>query len=190
MKQNPIATILLAGGREIVAELYPEDAPNTVASFIWLAKRGCFDHHAIERVVPGWVLDVSYTAFGNEECKYLIANESRSRGFSNNLSMDIGTIAMGGYGPDGIAGGEFFFPFTHDERLDGHYPAFGKVVRGLEEILRIERVELRPVPNDLGVKINVPINPEIIEQVRVETFGVLYPEPVRLKGHALPENWR
>ena len=53
--QHPIATITMENGAQIVVELYPEEAPNTVNSFIFLARQGVFDHYAIQRVVPGWV---------------------------------------------------------------------------------------------------------------------------------------
>ena len=72
---NPIATLHMANGRNIVIELLPESAPNTVNSFIYTASRGYLDHHAIERIVPGNWVDVSYTAFGKKECRYLIPNE-------------------------------------------------------------------------------------------------------------------
>ena len=72
---NPIATLHMANGRKIVIELLPESAPNTVNSFIYTASRGYLDHHAIERIVPGNWVDVSYTAFGKKECRYLIPNE-------------------------------------------------------------------------------------------------------------------
>ena len=49
---NPIATLHMANGRNIVIELLPESAPNTVNSFIYTASRGYLDHHAIERIVP------------------------------------------------------------------------------------------------------------------------------------------
>lgn len=187
-KKHPIATITLENGKEIICELYPEEAPNTVNSFIYLAKLGVFDNYKIQRVVPGWVLDVSYTAFGKEVAKYLIPNESRSQGFPNMLKLEPGTIAMGGYEPDEIAGGEWYFPYT-SENLDGRYPAFGKVLSGWEEVERIEKVPLRPVPTRQNLEINEPITPEIIRSVTVETFGVDYPEPVRYTDHELPFNW-
>lgn len=50
---DPIAVMTMENGAEIVIELLPAHAPNTVASFIHLAKLGVFDVHAIERIVPG-----------------------------------------------------------------------------------------------------------------------------------------
>ena len=40
---NPIATITMADGRVMTAELYPEKAPHTVHHFISLANTGFSD---------------------------------------------------------------------------------------------------------------------------------------------------
>ena len=69
---NPKATLHMANGADIVIELLPQAAPNTVNSFIYAASHGYLDHHAIERIVPGNWVDVSYTAFGHKELQYLI----------------------------------------------------------------------------------------------------------------------
>ena len=63
MKKNPVATITFSNSSVIQIELYPDIAPNAVTSFIYLAKQGVYDHYPIERIVPGWVLDMSYHAF-------------------------------------------------------------------------------------------------------------------------------
>lgn len=191
MQQRPIVTFTMAHGPEIIIELYPEEAPNTVNSFLSLAQKGCFDGHAIERIVPGFVVDASYRAFSREACKYLIDNESRSCGHQNALRVEPGVIAMGGYGEDGIAGGEFFFPLEYHERLDGNYPAFGKILSGLPEILRWQTLPLRrvPYPENPDIEINEPEEPLVIASVRAETFGVSYPEPIRRSMNRKPPSW-
>ena len=42
-------------GGEIRIELYPEDAPKTVESFITLSKKGFYDGLTFHRIVPGFV---------------------------------------------------------------------------------------------------------------------------------------
>ena len=93
---NPIATLHMANGRKIVIELLPESAPNTVNSFIYTASRGYLDHHAIERIVPGNWVDVSYTAFGKKECRYLIPNEFELNPDVVPLDSHPGAVCMGG----------------------------------------------------------------------------------------------
>ena len=96
MKKHPIATIEMSSGKNIVIELYPEEAPNTCASFIWLANRGRYDNKTVDRIVPGFVIQPSYSEFDHEECKYEIDGEFLSNGFPNHLKNDVGCIAMGG----------------------------------------------------------------------------------------------
>lgn len=186
--KNPIAVIALTTGAEIELELLPEIAPNAVTSFLYLARRGVFDGQTIERVVPGWVLDMSYHAFHNPEACYFIPNDVNSGRY---LEASFGTVGMGGYGPPDISGGEFFFPLADCPAITGKYPIFGRVTRGLEELRRLEQVETRPVtyPGLPDVKINTPVEPVGIEKVTVETFGVEYGEPVRLSGIEKPHFW-
>ncbi|NLT58960.1 MAG: peptidylprolyl isomerase [Clostridiales bacterium] len=175
-------------GSKIVILLRPDQAPNTVASFIHLASLGCFDGHAIQRIVPGYVADMSYSAFGKEQAKYLIANESRNHGVDNTLPVEPGKICMGGYSA-GIAGGEFFFPYAYHEKLQGNYPAFGEVLEGWEEVERWATVALVPVPSEY-VEINRPEVPIVIRRVTVDCKGQEFPPPVKLEGAKLPSTWR
>ena len=192
MDKRPQATITMEDGSEIIIELYPEEAPNTVNSFINLANRGLFDGHAIQRIVPGYVVDVSFNAFGHAECKYLIENESRSCGFPNNIRVEPGVIAMGGYGENGIAGAEFFFPLEYHEKLDGNYPAFGKIIDGLEAVLSWGRLPLRKIEypgGDAAIEANEPLVPLIIKSIRVDTHGIAYPEPEKRETDYTPPGW-
>ena len=185
MKKHPIATIEMSSGKNIVIELYPEEAPNTCASFIWLANRGRYDNKTVDRIVPGFVIQPSYSEFDHEECKYEIDGEFLSNGFPNHLKNDVGCIAMGGDGKSRASGCEFYFTLAYHERLDGNYPVFGKVIEGWDEVERLEHVELVNVPcSHPGIEINRPVTPETMVRVRVETFGESYPEPVKLSKQA------
>ena len=192
MDKRPIAAIAMENGSEIIIALYPDEAPNTVSSFVFLANRGFFDGHAIQRIVPGYVVDVSFNAFGHDECKYLIENESRSCGFPNNIRVEPGVIAMGGYGENGIAGAEFFFPLEYHEKLDGNYPAFGKIIEGLETILSWGKLPLRKIEypgGNAAIEANEPLDPLVIKSVRVDTFGAVYPEPRKRAAAYVPPGW-
>lgn len=186
--QNPIATIRMASGALIRIELYPEIAPNAVASFISLARKGVFNRYPIERIVPGWVLDVSYHAFHDPEACYFIPNDVKS---GNYMEAVFGTVGLGGYGAPDIAGGEFFFPLADCPAITGKYPIFGKVIEGLEELRRLEAVETYPVPfpGEPTVKINTPASPEFILEVTVDSFGQEYGEPTRLSREEKPLFW-
>lgn len=188
---NPLATFYMSSGKKIVIELLPEYAPNTVNSFIHCAKLGCLDGHTIQRIVPGNWVDLTYSAFHRQECKYLIPNEFKLNPQLEPLDSHPGCVCMGGYGDMGIAGCEPFFPVRDCPEHKGVYPVFGKVIEGMDEIYRLEKVPTKPVPFLYpGVEVNEPITPEIIEKVELDLFGTEYPEPVRMPGNAIPATWK
>lgn len=178
--KHPVAKIYTTCGT-ITMELYPECAPNTCCSFIALAKAGCYDHRAIRRIVPDFVLQPSYNGFDDPQCTYDIAGEFPSAGFANPLHFRKGTVAMGA--DETVASGsEWYIVLSDDaaEKLDGHFPAFGMVTDGWEEVERLVSVPTRSVAAPEGIIINEPIAPEIIESVTVETWGIEYPPPKKL----------
>jgi peptidyl-prolyl cis-trans isomerase B (cyclophilin B) len=179
--RNPIVTIQMESGAEIAIELFPQSAPNACCSFLDLVGRGCYDGRRIRRVVPGFVVQPSYTAFDDPAMDYDIAGEFSAAGFAGGAKNETGCVAMAGNGKDRASGSEFFFTLAADERLDGRFAVIGKVVAGWEEVKRLERVKTRPIPCDApGVIINEPISPEVMKKVSTDTFGVLYPAPIKL----------
>ena len=177
--KNPIATIDMSSGNKIVIELFPENAPNTVNSFIWVAKSGYYDNQEIIRVVPGFVVQSSYRNFDNPALKFLIEGEFLSNGFEKGLNNVPMCVAMGGDGKSKASCCGFYFTLEYHKRLDGNYPVFGKVIEGWDEVRRIENAETVPVDSGKeGVIINRPVVPEIMVKITVETFGVDYPAPV------------
>lgn len=189
--RNPIATIVMENGARIRIELLPEAAPNTVSSFLFAAGGGYMDHHAIQRIVPGDWIDVSYTAFGAKECQYLIPNEFELHPEITPLDSHPGCVCMGGYGEAGNASCEFFFPLRDCPEHKGIYPVFGKVLEGMEEIYRLEKVPTVPVDFPIpGVEVNEPIEPQVIDHVELKLFGVQYPLPVRVEHPDLPVCWK
>ena len=53
---NPIVTIEMENGKKIVAELYPEIAPETVRNFVSLASKGFYDGLIFHRVISGFMI--------------------------------------------------------------------------------------------------------------------------------------
>ncbi len=182
--QNPVAVMTMENGSKVVIELYPSEAPNAVTSFIWLANRGLFDNRAIKRVVHDWVVQPSSTSFdGDPECEFSLEGEFEANGHKNDIKFEKGTVGMGGDGVRYSSGSCFFFALSTEAcaRLNGKYTGFGKVIEGFEEIERIAAVKTIPRPAPEGVSINEPVVPEIIASIRVETFGEVYGEPVKVQ---------
>lgn len=188
---NPRMTLHMKNGARIAIELLPEAAPNTVASLIYVASNGWMDNHAIQRIVPGHWVDLSYTAYGKKGAQYLIPNEFDLHPEIAPLESRPGCVCMGGYGRAGLASSEIFFPLRDCPEHRGVYPVIGRVIEGMDEIRRLERVPTRrvdfPIP---GVEVNEPVEPQVIEKVELELFGETYPEPVRMAVQDLPPTWK
>ncbi len=174
--RNPIAEIKLNNGKKIVLKLRPEYAYNEVCSFISAATKGYYNNFAIQRIVPGSWVDVSYNAFFRKECQYFLPNRIEEESNGNIKVPELGDVCLGYFSDEEIAGTEFFFPLRKVEALAGKCPVFAQVTEGMEELLRMEKVETYPNPFE-PVEINVPRTPEVIVSVEIETFGETYPEP-------------
>ena len=170
MAQNPMVTIEMNDGKKMVAELYPEVAPNTVNNFISLVKKGFYDGLIFHRVIPGFMIqggDPEGIGMGGPG--YTIRGEFTGNGFKNDLKHTPGVLSMARTMAPNSAGSQFFIMVENAPHLDGQYAAFGKLVEGLETAQAIVRA-----PRDRNDK---PIMPQRMKKVTVETFGVDYPEP-------------
>lgn len=184
-RQSPIATITMQNGKQMVIEIDPSAAPNTAASFIYLAQSGAYNNRAIKRIVPGFVIQPSYNSFdGDSACEYLIKGEFSKNGYDNPLPFTIYTVAMGGDGQHLSSGSDFFITLADcQEKLNGKYAAFGKLIAGQDELHRIEAVSTKKISVDVpGVIVNEPLKPEVIVSITVDTFGQAYPQPIKTTG--------
>lgn len=185
---NPVVTLTLNNGKNIVLELRPDYAYNEVCSFISAVKNGYYNNFAIQRIVPGSWIDVSYNAFFRKECQYFLPNKIEEESNGNIKVPELGDVCLGYFSDEEIAGTEFFFPLRKAEELTGKCPVFAQVIEGVDELLRLEKVETYPNPCE-PVEINVPRNAEIIVSAVVDTKGVDYPEPEKFFPEVIPSNW-
>lgn len=167
---NPIVTITMTDGSVMKAELYPEVAPNTVNNFISLVKKGFYDGLVFHRVIRGFMIqggDPQGTGMGGPG--YSIKGEFTYNGFSNDLKHTPGVLSMARAMDPNSAGSQFFIMHETSPHLDGQYAAFGKVIDGLDVVNKIAEV-----PTDYSDR---PLEPQMIQNMTVDTFGVEYPEP-------------
>lgn len=124
-----VATIETEKG-DITIELYAEEAPLAVNSFVFLAQDGWYDNVTFHRVVPGFVAqagDPSGTGMGGPG--YVFDNE-----VSPDLKFDQpGLLGMANSGP-GTNGSQFFITHTSVPHLDGSYTIFGRVISGMDVV--------------------------------------------------------
>jgi len=173
VKENPIVTITMSNDEKIVIELEPSTAPNTVANFISLVKKGFYDGLIFHRVIPDFMIqggDPSGNGTGGPD--YSIEGEFSSNGFKNDLKHERGVISMARSQDPNSAGSQFFIMVEEASHLDGDYAAFGKVIEGMETVDAIVAAERD------GEK---PIKDQKMKKVEVDTKGFDYPAPKVLK---------
>ena len=173
MAQNPVVTITMKGGDVIKLELYPDVAPISVNNFISLVKHNFYDGLIFHRVIRGFMIQGGCpdgTGMGGPG--YSIKGEFAQNGVKNNLKHTEGVLSMARAMHTDSAGSQFFIMHKNSPHLDGGYAAFGKVIEGMDVVNKI--AETATDYNDR------PLEPQIMETVVVDTFGVDYPEPEKV----------
>ncbi len=170
MAQNPIVTIEMEQGGKMVAELYPEVAPNTVNNFISLVKKGFYNGLIFHRVIPGFMIQGGCPqGTGTGGPGYGIKGEFAGNGVPNPLAHDRGVLSMARAMHPNSAGSQFFIMVEKAPHLDGQYAAFGKVIEGMDVADAIVSADRN--------RMDKPFQDQRMKTVTVETFGVDYPEP-------------
>ena len=170
--KNPIVTIEMENGDIMKAELYPEIAPNTVKNFVDLINRGFYDGLIFHRVIPGFMIQGGCPeGMGIGGPGYSIKGEFSRNGFKNDLKHTKGVLSMARAMHPDSAGSQFFIMAEEAPHLNGQYAAFGKVTEGLDIVKTINSVKTNS--NDK------PLTDVIIEEIRVDTKGIDYSEPVK-----------
>lgn len=177
----PIATIKVKDYGTIEAELYPNKAPNTVNNFIELANSGFYDGLTFHRIVEGFMNQGGDPkGDGTGGPGYSIKGEFSANGYNNNdLKHTTGVLSMARAKNPDSAGSQFFIMAGDAPSLDGQYAAFGKVINGLDVVEAINNTKVE-INKATGEK-STPVTPIIIEEIRVDTKGVEYPEVEKIK---------
>ena len=163
-----IVRIEMEDGGVMRAELYPEIAPNTVATFVNLAEKGFYDGLFFLRVIPGFMIqggDPQGTGMGG--LGYSIKGEFARNGFKqNNLRHSRGILSMARSMMPNSAGSQFFIMHADAPHLDGDYAAFGKVTEGMDVVDAIAGT-----PTGFQDR---PVQEQRIKKATVDTFGETY----------------
>lgn len=170
---NPIVTFEMENGKVFKAELYPEVAPNTVNNFLSLVRKGFYDGVIFHRVIAGFMIqggDPKGIGVGGPG--YCIKGEFSANGVKNDLKHTRGVLSMARTQVPDSAGSQFFVMHADADYLDGQYAAFGKVIEGVDVV-----DEIASTRTDFRDK---PLEEQKMKKVTAETFGVEYPEPVRI----------
>ena len=131
--ENPIMTLTMEDGGKIVAELYPEKAPQSVRNFISLANKGFYDGLTFHRVIPGFMIQGGCPkGNGTGGPGWTIKGEFSANGVKNDLKHTRGVLSMARAMDPNSAGSQFFIMVADAPHLDGQYAAFGKITEGMD----------------------------------------------------------
>ncbi|MFA4987822.1 MAG: peptidylprolyl isomerase, partial [Candidatus Brocadiia bacterium] len=118
---------------EMAIELWEDDAPNTVANFIYLVDKGFYNGLTFHRFEPGRVLQGGDpNGDGSGGPGWRIEGEVSTRRY------DAGVIGMADAGVD-TGGSQFFFAFGQMQQWDPRYTCFGKIVAGMDVLAQISK---------------------------------------------------
>ena len=119
---------------KIIFKLLPDDAPETVRSFVKLAKSGFYDNTLFHRIIPGFMIQggdpntkqADKSNWGMGGPGYSINAEFSSRSHLRGIvSMARGTDVNS-------AGSQFFIVTSDSTFLDRQYTVFGEVIEGMD----------------------------------------------------------
>ena len=127
---NYAATIELESGGRIDIELYAADAPETVNSFVFLARDGYYDGVTFHRIIKGFMAQGGDpTGRGTGGPGYNIPDE-----VNGNKHNTEGTVAMAKTAAPDSAGSQFYITFEPTPFLDSDYTVFGRVTSGMDVV--------------------------------------------------------
>lgn len=128
---------------EIELELFENEAPNTTANFISLIESKFFDGIKFHRVLPDFMIqggdplskDDNPDNDGTGGPGYKFNDELEAKSMRTHFR---GSISMANSGPH-TNGSQFFITHVPTAHLNGKHTCFGRVLKGLEVVDKIEK---------------------------------------------------
>jgi cyclophilin family peptidyl-prolyl cis-trans isomerase len=113
-------------------QLHAKEAPETVNSFVFLAKQGYYEGVTFHRVIPGFVAQGGDpTGTGTGGPGYTIPDEV------NENKHGEGALAMAKTAAPNSAGSQFYITLAPQPSLDRDYTVFGQVIEGMDVVRKI-----------------------------------------------------
>lgn len=161
MSENPTVLLETTSG-DILIELCPDKAPDTVANFLQYVDDGFYNNTIFHRVIPGFMIQGGGLGARMDEkpTREPVKNEA-----DNGLKNERGTIAMARTMNPHSATAQFFINLVDNDFLNFQAPSgngwgycvFGKVTEGMDVVDKIAKVKTttvgmyQDVPSDLVV---------------------------------------
>jgi cyclophilin family peptidyl-prolyl cis-trans isomerase len=143
---GPVVVLETSKGT-IEFETYPEEAPKTVARILELVKKGFYNGQRFHRADPNFVIQI-----GDPTTRDMTKQASWGR---NGSGQPIGVaeitkkrrnlrgaVGMGHAGSAKDADSQFYITLRAAPELDGKYTVFGKVIKGMDVVVKIQRADV------------------------------------------------
>ncbi len=155
-KDKKNIAVLNAPCGNVIIELYPEIAPNSVKRFKFLIKKGKYDKVAFHRVIKDTLVQAGDLEFGRRNnLNYSFIGTGKSGYGTINSELDnpfdfkAGSVALARTNQKNTEDSQFFILLIDAPLYEGEYSPVGKVIYGLDVLRKIkfdEKVEyvLRP----------------------------------------------
>jgi cyclophilin family peptidyl-prolyl cis-trans isomerase len=160
----------------IVLGLYGEDAPETVANFIGLAKMNYYAGVLFHRVAKDFLIQTGdrNTLYINEKNEWGFGGESFYGGeiedelnpntVSYKRGYEYGVVAMANKGANTNTS-QFFICLKEAKKLERKWTIFGKVVDGMNNVEKIANCTVEP--SERGKNDGIPLKPIRIYSVTI-----------------------
>jgi cyclophilin family peptidyl-prolyl cis-trans isomerase len=128
-------------------ETYPEEAPKTVAQIVGLVKKGFYNGLRFHRVEPKFVVQIGDPQTRNMQLQEWWGRQGSGKPIG---AAEItkkrrhlrGAVGMGHSGDPKTADSQFYILLGNRPELDAKYTVFGRVIRGMDVLERIQRADV------------------------------------------------
>jgi peptidyl-prolyl cis-trans isomerase B (cyclophilin B) len=131
----------------IEVQLFPADAPKTVANFVSLAESGFYNDLVWHRIVAGFVIqsgDPTTVNGGGNRANWGGATSPNSIPFEDDgkLNNTAGSIAMASTGAQVGGASQFYINVVNNPSLNRNYAVFGQVINGMSVVTALSKVSV------------------------------------------------
>jgi dolichyl-diphosphooligosaccharide--protein glycosyltransferase len=129
----------------IEVQLFPADAPQTVANFVSLSQAGFYKDLVWHRIVPQFVIqagDPNTRNGGGDKATWGQGTSGVNVPFEDDgkLRNTAGTIAMASTAAKAGGSSQFYINLVDNPALDGKYAVFGTVINGMSVVQALGKV--------------------------------------------------
>jgi cyclophilin family peptidyl-prolyl cis-trans isomerase len=150
------AAVIETSKGSITADLFASESPVTANNFVFLARQGFYDGLTFHRVIREFVIQGGDPhGTGEGDAGYSFADE-----LDNDLTYELGTLAMANAGPHTNGSQFFVVAGQKGQRLPKRYSIFGRVREGMEVVLAIAEAPKGPMDR--------PLTPVTIDRVTIQ----------------------